>query len=145
MRPRRRSWSITPRRLHQLLRQGQREKNAMTTARYDATNNRMVRGDDVATYLANGAITVQDGVAAIAKTSAAAMTLAPPAAGDNGMLLTITAQTAFAHTVTITEGLGGKGASFDVITFAAVGDTITLRAVNAHWVPAGAPYGATIA
>lgn len=114
------------------------------TARYNPTKNQMVRGDDVATYTANGAIAVGDGVAAIAKTSAAAMTLAPPAAGDDGMLLTITGETAFAHTVTITEGLGGKGASFDVITFGAVGDTITLRAINQHWVPAGAPYGATI-
>lgn len=113
-------------------------------ARYNPTKNQMVRGDDVTDYAANGAITPQDGVATISKGSAAAMTLAPPAAGDDGMLLTITARTAFAHTVTITEGLGGKGASFDVITFAAVGDTITLRAVNAHWVPAGAPYGAVI-
>lgn len=113
-------------------------------ARYNATTNQMVRGDELSRYTANGAITVQDGVAAIAKTSAAAMTLAPPAGADDGMLLTITAQTAFAHTVTITEGLGGKGASFDVITFAAVGDSITLRAVNGHWVPIGAPYGAVI-
>ena len=114
-------------------------------ARYNPTTNKMVRGDELSTYLANGAITVQDGVAVISKTSAAAMTLAPPGAGDEGMLLTITAGTAFAHTVTITEGIGGKGASFDVITFAAVGDSITLRAVNLHWVPIGAPYGATIA
>jgi hypothetical protein len=114
-------------------------------ARYNATTNQMVRGDALATYLANGAITVEDGVAVISKTSAAAMTLAPPAAGDDGMLLTITAGTAFAHTVTITEGLGAKGGNFDIITFAAVGDSITLRAVNAHWVPIGAPYGATIA
>jgi hypothetical protein len=112
--------------------------------RYNSTTNQMDRSADVTVYTANGAITVQDGVAALAKTSAGAFTLAPPAAGDNGMLLTITAQTAFAHTVVITEGVGGKGASFDTITFAAVGDTITLRAVNAHWVPAGAPYGATI-
>lgn len=113
-------------------------------ARYNATKNQMVRGDELSTYTADGAITVQDGVAALAKASAGAHTLAPPAAGDDGMLLTITAKTAFAHTVTITEGIGGKGASFDVITFAAVGDSITLRAVNLHWVPIGAPYGAVI-
>ena len=112
--------------------------------RYNSSKNQYVRGDDVATYAANGAIAVADGIAAITKGSAAAMTLAPPAAGDDGMLLTITAETGFAHTVTITEGLGGKGASFDVITFAAVGDSITLRAVNQHWVPVGAPYGAVI-
>jgi hypothetical protein len=31
-----------------------------------------------------------------------------------------------------------------VLTFAAVGDSITLRAVNLHWVPAGAAYGVVI-
>jgi hypothetical protein len=113
--------------------------------RWNAAKNQYVRGDDVAVYTADGAIAVVDGVHELGKTSAGAFTLAPPAAGDDGMLLTITAKTAFAHTVTITEGLGGKGAAFDVITFAAVGDTISLRAVNQHWVPVGAPYGATVA
>lgn len=118
----------------------------MGQPRYDAARNQMVRGDtdaDVA-YTANGAITISDGVHAIAKTSAAAMTLAPPAAGDEGIRLTITARTAFAHTVTLTEGLGGNGASFDVMTFAAVGDTISLLADNLHWVPTSAPYGVVI-
>lgn len=115
-------------------------------ARYSALRNQMVRGHEgTYTYAANGAIAINDGIHAITKTSAAAMTLAAPAAGDEGTQITITARTAFAHTVTITEGIGGKGASFDVITFAAVGDTITLIADNLHWVPMGAPYGATIA
>jgi hypothetical protein len=113
--------------------------------RWNSVKNQYERGEDIAAYTADGAIAVTDGVHELAKTSAGAFTLAPPAAGDDGMLLSITAKTAFAHTVTITEGLGGKGASFDVISFAAVGDTITLRAVNLHWVPVGAPYGATIA
>jgi hypothetical protein len=112
--------------------------------RYSAAKNQMVRGDDTADYSANGAIAIADGIHSISKGSAAAMTLAPPTAGDEGMELTITARTAFAHTVTITEGLGGKGASFDVMTFAAVGDSITLRAVNLHWVPTAAPYGVVI-
>lgn len=112
--------------------------------RFNKAKNQYVRGDDVAEYAADGAIAVVDGVHELTKTSAAAMTLAPPAAGDEGMFLTITGATAFAHTVTITEGIGGKGASFDVITFGAVGDTITLRAAKLHWVPAGAPYGAVI-
>src|SRR4051794_33595157 len=105
-------------------------------ARYSSLRNQMVRGNE-GTYLypANGAITIADGVHAITKTSAAAMTLAAPAAGDEGTLITITGRTAFAHTVTLTEGLGGKGAAFDVMTFAAVGDSITLLADNLHWVP----------
>lgn len=112
--------------------------------RFNAAKNQFVRSDDVTDYAGNGAITIADGIHRITKGSAAAMTLAPPAAGDEGMSITITANTAFAHTVTITEGLGGKGAAFDVMTFAAVGDSITLRAVNLHWVPASAPYGVVI-
>lgn len=117
--------------------------------RYNAARNQFMQspngGDAPNIYLANGAIAVVDGVHSIRKTSAAAMTLAPPVAGDDGMRLTIVAGTAFAHTVTITEGIGGKGAAFDTITFAAVGDSIELLADNAHWVPTGASYGATIA
>lgn len=113
--------------------------------RYSAVRNQMVRGNE-GTYLypANGAIAIADGVHAITKGSAAAMTLAPPTAGDEGTQLTIVARTAFAHTVTLTEGLGGKGAAFDLMTFAAVGDSITLIADNLHWVPMGAPYGVVI-
>lgn len=117
--------------------------------RYSPSRNRFVEerpgGDSPLLYAANGAIAVADGVHAITKTSAAAMTLAPPTADDEGMEITITARTAFAHTVTITEGIGGKGAAFDVLTFAAVGDTIRLLACNLHWVPVGAPYGVSIA
>jgi hypothetical protein len=113
--------------------------------RYSAVRNQMVRGNE-GTYLyaANGAITIADGVHAITKSSAAAMTLAAPAAGDEGTEITITGRTAFAHTVTLTEGLGGKGSAFDVMTFAAVGDTITLVADNLHWVPKAAPYGVVV-
>ena len=115
--------------------------------RYDAARNRMVRGESDAdtVYTANGALTIGDGVHAIAKTSAAVMTLVPPTADQEGIRMVITARTAFAHTVTITEGIGGKGGGFDVMTFAAVGDTIELLADNLHWVPVGAGYGVAIA
>ena len=114
--------------------------------RYDATLNQYAPGSagGSTVYTADGAITKTDGVHAIAKTSAAAMTLAPPTAGEAGMRIVLEARTAFAHTVTITEGVAGKGASFDVITFAAVGDSIELLADNLHWIPTGAPYGAVI-
>ncbi len=114
-------------------------------ARYSSTRNQMVRGESVTAYTANAAITIVDGVHAIAKTSAAAMTLAAPGAGDEGTQLTVMARTAFAHTLTVTGGIGGGGATKDVVTFAAVGDAITLLADNLVWVPLGAPYGATIA
>lgn len=116
-------------------------------ARYSSARNQMVRsgtGDYAASYAANGPITITDGVHHITKGSAAVMTLAPPAAGDEGTEMVLTADTAFAHTVTITEGLGGKGAAFDLMTFAAVGDSITLLASNLHWVPKSAPYGVVI-
>jgi len=116
--------------------------------RYNAALNRflydLAAEVPAALYAANGAIAIANGVHAITKGSAAAMTLAPPAAADEGTRITITARTAFAHTVTITEGLGGKGGSFDLMTFAAVGDSITLLADNLHWVPTGAPYGVVI-
>ncbi|HXG56682.1 MAG TPA: hypothetical protein VNJ03_14995 [Vicinamibacterales bacterium] len=113
--------------------------------RYSALRNQYVRGEDVRTYVAAGAITISDGVHAIRATAAAAMTLAAPGAGDEGTQITVTARTAFAHTLTIAGGIGGRGITTDVVTFAAVGDTITLIADNLVWVPMGAPYGATIA
>lgn len=117
---------------------------------FDRTSNSYKRVETdtppgVALYPANGAIAIATGVHALTKGSAGAYTLAPPAAADEGKRLLIVARTAFAHTVTITEGIGGKGASFDVITFAAVGDSIHLLADNLHWVPVAAPYGAAIA
>lgn len=116
--------------------------------RYDTTRNQyiadQVGGDTPRLMTTNGAISVADGRVALAKTSAGAYTLLPPGAGDEGMRLLITSRTAFAHTVTIAEGIGGKGGSFDVITFNAIGDSIELMADNGHWVPTGAPYGATI-
>jgi hypothetical protein len=114
--------------------------------RFSKLRNQMVRGNEgTYTYPANGAIAIADGVHAITKTSAAAMTLAAPAAGDAGTQITVTARTAFAHTLTVAGGIGGRGATHDVVTFAAVGDSITLLADNLVWVPIAAPYGATIA
>jgi len=119
----------------------------MANPRYDSARNQFVygggAGDAAVAYAANGAISVRDGTHAITKTSLAAMTLAAPS-GVDGMRILIVARTAFAHTVTITEGLGGRGAGFTVLTFAAVGDGIELQADNNHWVPVGAPYGVVI-
>lgn len=108
---------------------------------YNATRNQYVAplgsGGGSKTYAANGAITPDAAyVHVITKTSAAVMTLAPPAAGDSSQIVII-GRTAFAHTVTVTEGLGGKGAGADVMTFGAVGDSIVLQADNAHWVQIG--------
>jgi len=67
-----------------------------------------------------------------------AATLAPPAAGDNGRVIYILNGAAQANTITITEGIGGSGASYDVLTFTnVVGGCATLIAYNAHWHMAG--------
>jgi len=115
-------------------------------ARYDSVRNRYVMGtsgNDVFGYTADGAISIINGVHKVSKTSAAAMTLAQPTASDEGTVITVVAGTAFAHVLTVTGGLGGNAAD-DVVTFAKVGDTIRLRAINLRWVPEGAPYGAII-
>jgi hypothetical protein len=116
----------------------------MPQPRYDAASNSYVFGNDPnadRVYTTNGFIAKTSGVHAIAKTSAATMVLDPPTAAEEGTRLIIVARTAFPHTVTIAAGIGGRGGSFDVLTFAAVGDSIELLADNLQWVPVGAPFG----
>jgi hypothetical protein len=85
---------------------------------------------------ANGAINIKEGIVAITKTSAAALTLAAPTLNDNGKTLIIDSQTAFAHTVTVAGGLRGAGASADVGTFGgAIGDGFSVYAYNGKWYP----------
>lgn len=116
--------------------------------RFSSARNQYVRsspgGDTASLYAANGAIPVADGTHAITKTSAAAMTLAAPSAGDDGLRMTVVSRTAFAHTLTIAGGLGGRGAAVDVATFANIGDSISLLADNGAWVCVGL-YGVTLA
>jgi hypothetical protein len=119
----------------------------MGQPRYDATRNQYVYGDgpdDDVLQAVDGAITHVGGTHALTKGSAGAYTLTPPTAGEEGTRIFLVSRSAFAHVVTLTEGLGGKGAAFDVMTFAAVGDGIELQADNLHWVPVGAPYGVVI-
>jgi hypothetical protein len=88
----------------------------------------------------DGAITIKSGIVHITKGSAAALTLAAPVAGlpsaggDDGKELIIRSNTAFAHTVTIANGLAGAGASADVGTFgAAANNGVSLYAYNGAW------------
>lgn len=69
------------------------------------------------------------------KAGVAAMTLAAPTAGtDDGIEITITSDTAQAHTVTATGLLDTGSASVNVATFAAQkGAGLTLMAFNARW------------
>lgn len=89
---------------------------------------------------ADGEITAKKGVVVIAKTSAAALTIAAPTATtDDGNELTIYSVTLFAHTVTFTtSGFNSSGTDQDVATFTAFkGNSMTLRAYQGNWYVVG--------
>lgn len=97
---------------------------------------------------ADGAITIKEGNVVITKGSAGAYTLAAPTAGsDDYKILNVYSTTAFAHTVTIANGLAGAGASADVGTFgAAAANRFTVFAYNGAWhLYGGAPVNVTFA
>lgn len=97
--------------------------------------------DTVQNLVADGAITVKNGVCLIAKTAAGvvAATLAnPTATTDDYKRLLIISNQAEANTVTLTGGFGNGGAGEDVCTFSgAVGDCIELMAYGAKWYVVG--------
>lgn len=89
----------------------------------------------VTAYTADGAVSIGTGLKVLSKVSAAAMTLAAPAA--NGVEMDIIAGTAFAHVVTATGLIddGVTGGAKNTITLGAfVGACVTLKAYNGHWV-----------
>lgn len=92
--------------------------------------------DAVQTVIADGAITIKNGVVILAKTGggALAVTLADPAAGDNYKKLYIFNGDASASTVTSAGGFGGAGAGEDVATFTGtLADSLTLMAYATKW------------
>lgn len=99
--------------------------------------------DDV-TYGQSGviAVPIEPTTAFLAGSSALAMTLGAPSLALNNMLLQITSQSAFAHTVTVpgvtgTTGLyytGAAGSPFTIATFPAqIGASMELVAQNGAW------------
>lgn len=92
--------------------------------------------------VADGAITVKNGVCKIAKTVAGvvAATLADPTdVTDDFKRLTIISNQAQANTVTSASSFGGGGAGEDVATFSgAVGDSLELIAHGGKWYVVGA-------
>lgn len=82
---------------------------------------------------ANGAVAITGGTFVITKTgSLAALTLAAPAV--NGVMLTVTSATAFAHTITATALLKTGSAAVNVATFAAfAGASVTLMSNGGFW------------
>lgn len=98
--------------------------------------------------VADGAITVKNGVCLIAKTVAGvvAATLADPVTGtDDFKRLTIANAQAQANTVTSASSFGGGGGGEDVCTFSAtIGDSLSLLAYAGKWYITG-NHQATIA
>lgn len=98
------------------------------------------------TYSASGAITNKVGVAVLTKSGVGAMTLAAPTAGtDDGKYLSITSDTANAHTVTCSAGVfKNGGAAVTVFTFTGTtsGGGVSLVAYNATWKVLGSAGGA---
>ncbi len=85
----------------------------------------------------NGAIPVAPGDFVITKGSILADTLAAPAAspGGDGVLITVTSDTAFAHTITFTGSkLDSGGSAALTATFNAnKGSSLTVLSYNARW------------
>jgi len=93
--------------------------------------------DTLQDLVADGAITVKNGVVKIAKTVAGvvAATLANPTAGtDDFKRLLIISNQAQANTVTVTGGFGNGGGGEDVLAFSGVvGDNVELVAYGGFW------------
>lgn len=103
--------------------------------------NQQLDKDTLQTLVADGAITVKNGVVKIAKTVAGVVagTLANPTTGtDDFKKLLIISNQAQLNTVTVTGGLGNGGAGEDVITFSGVvGDCVELTAYGGYWYVTG--------
>ena len=99
----------------------------------------------VQTLVADGAITVKNGICVISKTvpGVVAATLADPVATtDDYKRLTIINGTAHASTVTSASAFGNGGGGEDVCTFSAtVGDTLNLMAYQGKWYVMGSHQG----
>lgn len=111
--------------------------------KFITTNNaeRVVLGKELvrlgSAASADGAITQKEGLVAVTKAGACAMTIADPTATtDDFKVLTIISATAQAHTLDNSGGSGfnAAGAGGDVGTFGgAIGDGITLMAYQGKW------------
>lgn len=87
-----------------------------------------------ATYVANGAIAVQDGIIGLGSSGALAMTLVAPVAGEqDGVTMKFVCVTKHAHVI-VTPLLAIDGI-MDTVTFAAsvAGECMVLQAYNGVW------------
>jgi hypothetical protein len=99
----------------------------------DLTGNASKVRLSTAVASADGAITVASSHVAITKGTAAALTLAMPAAADDGTMITITAETAAAHVVTAALGFNDKGSAGTATFGGAKGDSMIIVARNQKW------------
>lgn len=91
---------------------------------------------NVILYTADGAISKDSGLKILAKTSAAAMTLAAPTAAEEGQQLILTTGSAFAHVVTFTGGTlwdGTAGINSTWTAAAVQGSSLHIVAYNLQW------------
>ncbi len=105
----------------------------------DSTSIQLAR-PIVARYPTDGAISTSDQMAELSKTSAGAYTLGAPTTDQNGAVVILCGNTAFAHVVTATGLIadGVTGGYKTTMTFAAFkGATITLRALDGYWIVTG--------
>lgn len=103
-----------------------------------AMTQRPIYITDVVTYGQSAAITVpiEDTIAYLNGTAALAMTLGAPSLALNGMRLTISSQSAFAHVIVATAlfNTGGAGSPFTTATFPAIaGAAFEAIANNGLW------------
>jgi len=117
-----------------------------TTQQY--VRPRLLKQVPVATYTgATDAIDISRGDVHVINRSGAvnATTLADPdSVKDEGRIVWIVNGTTQANTITITNGLGGSGSSYDVLTFTNVAAAnVTLRAYGGKWYLTG-QYGITV-
>lgn len=107
------------------------------TYKVNGSTKAMYADETLQNLVADGAITVKNGVVKIAKTVAGvvAATLANPTdVTDDFKRLLIISNQAQANTVTVTGGLGNGGSGEDVITFSGVvGDCVELVAYGGYW------------
>jgi hypothetical protein len=85
---------------------------------------------------ASGAVPVAGGNYQITAASAVALTVAPPTAAQNGVTMTFTSTTNFAHTISFGAGnlLAGTAGN-TLATFAAfAGASLTVQASNGKWI-----------
>ncbi|AWM35899.1 hypothetical protein GobsT_63690 [Gemmata obscuriglobus] len=95
----------------------------------------------------DGAVPVKAGTVLLTKGTAAALTLAAPAAGaDDGKVLELVSTTAAAHVVTCAGvGFNAKGATGTATFGAARGNSFRVVAYQGNWYADGGPNGVTIA